>query len=700
MRFKKTLACLMAGAMIGGGAGALVPGNLYLANAEEAEVPVKEYTLDSWWDNDAKTNKKLSEFNEFAAWYGTGIGGWVNGNATKGYDISKAWIEYDVDVLNEITEPSFTVFKVPTNDWQGELFSLAGTSGTTNYKGKISISEYGLTSTYVDNEWYSVTIQAGHFGIKVNSLKLVVPLADTDYAVVDGNTIKMSDSTWWTEGWITKAQLYGNLDPDQVELTGIEFTGCSDFETNGKAGFKLGYNGFAPEATTSTWTETDFAKSVSISNMDVKDGTDGGACKVVINAADFTEYSVSWTVTGTQVHSYGDVDYSWSDDLSSCTATITCSNEKCGHVVTETVKTTSNTTAATCTEKGVTVYTATFTNTAFFTQQTENVDIDATDHAYGEPEYEWSNDNSTCTATVKCANDESHVITETVNSTSNETAKATCTTKGSVTYSAVFTDTHFTAQSKEVDIDPLGVLNTETGNYEHRWRVENGVKGACEICQQEYCDHKGMETEVRDAKTASCTEKGYTGDIYCKNCGSKIGTGSEIALADHSWSEWTVTTAPQVGVKGVETRICSVCKTEETKDVDAVVYESDDIVNSVVTWKEDDDKDLTLTFHRSADDENAIEYYKGITIGGEAVEADAVKGSVKITISKDILSKLEDGEHDAVAEFTDGKIEFKVNVVRKKAADTAGTFPVGALAVLMVGAACAAGLSLKRRKAC
>ena len=153
-------------------------------------------------------------------------------------------------------------------------------------------------------------------------------------------------------------------------------------------------------------------------------------------------------------------------------------------------------------------------------------------------------------------------------------------------------------------------------------------------------------------------------------------------------------------MKGVETRTCSGCKTEENNDIDAVAYESDDVENGVVTWNEEDGEDLVLTFHRSTDDENAIDYYVGVKIDGEEAEAEGVKGSVKITISKDDLAALENGEHDLTIEFTDGKLELKLNVIRRQAADTADAFPVGVLLMLMTGATCAAVLGLKKRKAC
>ncbi len=62
------------------------------------------------------------------------------------------------------------------------------------------------------------------------------------------------------------------------------------------------------------------------------------------------------------------------------------------------------------------------------------------------------------------------------------------------------------------------------------------------------CTHSS--TEVRNAKSATCTATGYTGDTYCKTCGTKTKTGSSIAATGHTWTAATCTAA----------KTCSVCK--------------------------------------------------------------------------------------------------------------------------------------------
>ena len=51
------------------------------------------------------------------------------------------------------------------------------------------------------------------------------------------------------------------------------------------------------------------------------------------------------------------------------------------------------------------------------------------------------------------------------------------------------------------------------------------------------CEH--INTEIRDAKDATYTEEGYTGDTYCKDCGEKIATGTvtDKLVCEHANTE-------------------------------------------------------------------------------------------------------------------------------------------------------------------
>ena len=60
-------------------------------------------------------------------------------------------------------------------------------------------------------------------------------------------------------------------------------------------------------------------------------------------------------------------------------------------------------------------------------------------------------------------------------------------------------------------------------------------------------------TEIKSAKAATCTEKGYTGDTYCKGCGVKLSDGTDIPATGHDWAAATCTTP----------KTCKVCKATE-----------------------------------------------------------------------------------------------------------------------------------------
>lgn len=58
------------------------------------------------------------------------------------------------------------------------------------------------------------------------------------------------------------------------------------------------------------------------------------------------------------------------------------------------------------------------------------------------------------------------------------------------------------------------------------------------------------ETELRNAKTATCTEEGYSGDTHCKGCGELLREGKVIPALGHAWDVGVVMTPAQAAVEG------------------------------------------------------------------------------------------------------------------------------------------------------
>ena len=119
---------------------------------------------------------------------------------------------------------------------------------------------------------------------------------------------------------------------------------------------------------------------------------------------------------------------------------------------------------------------------------------------------------------------------------------------------------------------------TATANAGDVINYVNGVWGGTP------CAHEN--TELRNAKEATCTEPGYTGDTYCKDCGEKIGTGTAIPAKDHSWNEGKITTAPTCENVGVKTYTCTVCNTTKTEAINATGHTPVEVAEQPATCTE------------------------------------------------------------------------------------------------------------------
>lgn len=147
------------------------------------------------------------------------------------------------------------------------------------------------------------------------------------------------------------------------------------------------------------------------------------------------------------------------------------------------------------------------------------------DHSYGQPVYEWSDNNASCTATMTC-NSCDNVVTETVNTTKNVT-DSTCTDEGVTTYTATFTNSEFTEQSKKESV-------TATGH--------NPVNGYCTKCNEKiaglYDASGAMLCSWEDSGIDITTDR-YGGGAYLrddKTCynviNNKYKTTTRIVLPD------------------------------------------------------------------------------------------------------------------------------------------------------------------------
>ena len=193
------------------------------------------------------------------------------------------------------------------------------------------------------------------------------------------------------------------------------------------------------------------------------------------------------TVTFT-AHTFGTPSYTWSG-TASCTASRTCS--KCSYVHSQSATITSSVkTAATCTVKGTTRYTATFAHSAFSTQTKDVQDIAVLGHSY---------------------------TGDYVNQSSGKHYKKCVRFSSCGTY---------------------GIGTTQNATENCSGGTANCVdKAVCTKCSTAYGsvdagNHKS--TENRAAVSPTCTAVGYTAGIFCTACNQWVSGHTAVSATGHS----------------------------------------------------------------------------------------------------------------------------------------------------------------------
>lgn len=87
------------------------------------------------------------------------------------------------------------------------------------------------------------------------------------------------------------------------------------------------------------------------------------------------------------------------------------------------------------------------------------------------------------------------------------------------------------------------------------------------------CEH--TDTELRGAVNPSCTEKGYSGDLYCSDCGKLLEEGQSIDALGHDWDDGYPIPAAVVGMCEYDLGhtiiyTCRRCTETRQEDVPAV----------------------------------------------------------------------------------------------------------------------------------
>lgn len=95
-----------------------------------------------------------------------------------------------------------------------------------------------------------------------------------------------------------------------------------------------------------------------------------------------------------------------------------------------------------------------------------------------------------------------------------------------------------------------------------------------------YCDaslekgkklpNTGHTEQLQDQVDPSCTADGYTGDRVCAVCGETLSSGESIPATGHSFGDWTVTQEATTVADGIQERSCAACGETEVQTIPAI----------------------------------------------------------------------------------------------------------------------------------
>ncbi|MCH5198802.1 MAG: hypothetical protein J1E34_07845, partial [Oscillospiraceae bacterium] len=295
----------------------------------------------------------------------------------------------------------------------------------------------------------------------------------------------------------------------------------------------------------------------------------------------------------------------------------------------------------TCTEKGKTVYTATYGgNSESKTVYDESEEGKALGHSYTIVE---ANTDGTHTLTcdrceegteehssiVKCS--EGEPITENkVPSTCKEAGKY-----DEVVYCTVC-KAELSRDSKTIDKlahtpGDMVVENEVSPTCQKEGSYDEVI--CCTVCGEvtsritktiEKTSHTPGEAVVENKKAATCAAEGsYDEVVYCTVCGEEIsGSRTTITLpidkTAHVWSDWTVVTPATPTSDGTERRICSVCGETEERTIQISGEKSRQIqfvVTSGMHYVVHMEKDYTV----SGKSARALYWYNDVDLNFEVV---------------------------------------------------------------------------------
>ena len=103
----------------------------------------------------------------------------------------------------------------------------------------------------------------------------------------------------------------------------------------------------------------------------------------------------------------------------------------------------------------------------------------------------------------------------------------------------------------------------------------------------------GHDYQIVNAVAPTCIEPGYSGDSVCTRCEDVAVEGTALSPLGHDWSSWSLAAPPTCTSPGYSLRICNRCSNAERSVVDALGH----------TW----DQNSTIAIHPTCTDPGSIQ---------------------------------------------------------------------------------------------
>ena len=166
-------------------------------------------------------------------------------------------------------------------------------------------------------------------------------------------------------------------------------------------------------------------------------------------------------------------------------------------------------------------------------------------HNYIGPDFQWSDDYSTCKAVYTCEYNSEHVIKVDCDVETTRT-EVTCEEDGNITHTA--TGTYNNQKITDVQKETIPAK----GHVKGEVKIENDTESTCE--------KGGSYDEV----------------VYCTVCNKELSRNTvKTEALGHKWNEGKITTEPTCTEEGVKTFQCMVCGKTKTEKVEALGHDWD-----------------------------------------------------------------------------------------------------------------------------